>query len=157
VGSVTALIPLHRGRGRRAPIVGWALVDAADAALVDERRWTIQRAPGDLRYAISQRSVGGRNVQTLMHRLILGDEAREHTDHKNGDGLDNRRENLRPCSHAENMQNRNRHPLRGISQLPSGRWRVRVRDTHSGVFDTVDEAIEAARTARAATMPFATN
>lgn len=151
------LIPLYRGKGRRAPIVGWALVDAADVALVDGRRWTIQRAPGDLRYAINQRSVGGRNKQTLMHRLILGEEAREHTDHKSGDGLDNRRENLRPCSHAENMQNRNRHALRGINQLPSGRWRVRVRDMHCGVFDTVDEAIEAARAARTATMPFATN
>lgn len=40
-----------------------------------------------------------------LHRLILG-EPSGHVDHINGNSLDNRKSNLRVCSHTENMYNR---------------------------------------------------
>ncbi len=40
-----------------------------------------------------------------MHRLILDAPADVDTDHRNHDGLDNRRENLRLCTRSENMAN----------------------------------------------------
>lgn len=45
----------------------------------------------------------------LMHRLIMNTPEGMDTDHINRDKLDNRRENLRVCTHAENMRNRNIH------------------------------------------------
>jgi hypothetical protein len=47
-----------------------------------------------------------------MHRLILGlDDPAISADHKNGNGLDNRRKNLRVATHPQNMANRHRHRL----------------------------------------------
>jgi flagellar basal body rod protein FlgC len=41
-----------------------------------------------------------------MHRLIMNTPDGMDTDHINSNGLDNRRQNLRICTHAENLANR---------------------------------------------------
>lgn len=90
------------------------------------------------------------NRKTLrLHHLILGSARGKCVDHINGDACDNRRSNLRFCTHAENIQNRkpNRNaslPYKGIQQLPSGRFRVRVgafgKRKNYGTFSTLEEA-----------------
>lgn len=40
-----------------------------------------------------------------MHREILGLKKGEIGDHKDGDGLNNQRSNLRKCTHSENLRN----------------------------------------------------
>lgn len=40
-----------------------------------------------------------------LHRLIMGAEVGEVIDHKNGNKLDNRRNNLRKCTHQQNLWN----------------------------------------------------
>jgi len=40
-----------------------------------------------------------------MHREIMNTRAHHVTDHRNGNGLDNRRENLRNCTQKTNCQN----------------------------------------------------
>lgn len=45
----------------------------------------------------------------MIHREVLRAKAGEIVDHINGNVLDNRKENLRVCSHSENMRNRKIH------------------------------------------------
>lgn len=44
-----------------------------------------------------------------IHRLIMNAQPGEFVDHINGDTWDCRRENLRLCTHQQNMQNRKVH------------------------------------------------
>jgi hypothetical protein len=44
--------------------------------------------------------------QRYVHRIIMAAEENEQVDHINGDRLDNRRENLRICTAAENSFNK---------------------------------------------------
>lgn len=52
------------------------------------------------------RKVNGKNKTKLLHRIILNVPSDQEVDHKNGDPLDNRRENLRICSRSQNQCNR---------------------------------------------------
>jgi len=42
----------------------------------------------------------------LLHRILIGANPGEEVDHINGDGMDNRLENLRIVNRAQNQQNR---------------------------------------------------
>lgn len=88
-----------------------------------------------------------------MHRLILNLLGNQQTDHINGNGLDNRRSNLRICNHADNMKNRkiaknNRSGLKGIWYSAKHRgWRAQIRSNgvryHLGCFSNAEDAHEA--------------
>lgn len=55
-----------------------------------------------------------------MHRMVMNISGFEQIDHINNDPLDNRRENLRICTHSQNLKNRLPHsgsrvPFKGVS------------------------------------------
>lgn len=62
-----------------------------------------------------------RRVHKRMHRMILNTPDDLEVDHINGNGLDNQRENIVNCTHAENIQSRKgrsvdfRHWLKEVS------------------------------------------
>lgn len=80
-------------------------------------------------------------------------------DHINGDKSDNRRGNLRVCSHGQNMRNQGRkssgsNPLKGAYfHTRSGRWQSSIcidyRQIHLGYFETAEAAHAAYREASA--------
>lgn len=76
-------------------------------------------------------------------------------DHINGDKSDNRLENLREVTRAENMRNLPRRKksgaVMGVSQTPNGKaWVARIGDSiRLGTFATEDAAIAARREAMA--------
>lgn len=85
-----------------------------------------------------------------LGRVILGLERGDprRVDHINGDPLDNRRINLRICTHTENMQNQrlpknNTSGFKGVSAW-KGRWMAQImaRGKHRvlGMFSTPEEA-----------------
>jgi hypothetical protein len=47
--------------------------------------------------------LGGKWHSEFLHRLIMSPPKGMEVDHVNGNKADNRRENLRVCTHAENM------------------------------------------------------
>lgn len=92
----------------------YAVVDASDAERVTQYDWylvssnqTVYARTGSSRVGASQR---------LMHRFIIGAKPGEIVDHINGDGLDNRRENLRLVTAAENAANKFDHPRKDRSR-----------------------------------------
>lgn len=100
-----------------------------------------------------------------MHRQILGLEAGDgcEVDHRNGDGLDNRRSNLRLVTRAQNKQNvsarggYSKH--RGVTfDRRRQKWKAQVKlngTTHNvGRFDDELEAARAASAFRRQHMPF---
>lgn len=67
----------------------------------------------------------------FLHRLILQAPKTHDVDHINGDGLDNRKTNLRLVTHAENQRNQKRRSktqsgYKGVHQQPNGNWCVRI-------------------------------
>lgn len=67
----------------------------------------------------------------------------EQIDHRDRNPLNNRRENLRPCTHEQNMQNKVTRPgLKGVEQI-GGRWRAKYRAQHLGMFDSFEDAAKA--------------
>jgi hypothetical protein len=71
-----------------------ALIDSADWPRVSEYTWSA------LGHGYVGTKIAGRRV--YLHKLICNGA---YVDHKNGNRLDNRRSNLRPCTNAENVRN----------------------------------------------------
>ncbi len=89
---------------RRIPLTQWhfAIVDVEDFEWLSEFRWCVLRARNETpRYAVRRE-----NKQFIfMHRTIIPAPNGMDIDHINGNGLDNRRHNLRLCTRSENLQN----------------------------------------------------
>lgn len=76
-----------------------AVIDDSDAPIVEPHRWCARRTDKKI-YAVSTQ--GGRT--TYMHRLVMG-EPKAEVDHVDGDGLNNRRSNLRTATRQQNAVN----------------------------------------------------
>lgn len=132
-------IPLTKGKV--------ALVDDDDFAAFGEFSWSYSSAGYAVR-SVYPESFRRPKTETL-HRVIMSAPPGLVVDHINGDRLDNRRENMRVCTIAQNCRNSrgraNRiEPYKGISRLSSGRWKATVfcdgTGYYLGVYDTPEEA-----------------
>jgi hypothetical protein len=159
---VSVAIPLYgRCNGTHGHVVAHTVVDDVDADLVRSYRWQISKG-----YARACFRQDGARRSVALHRLVLGltwGDGRQ-VDHINRDRLDNRRENLRLATHAQNMQNHPAHrggtsPFRGVYwHKGAGKWEASARFDGRNVFlGRFDDEVEAARVAarfRAQHMPF---
>src|SRR5690606_2692728 len=80
-----------------------ALVDEMDAERVATRSWFAVKA-GRTVYAHSAAQPDG-SPAVGLHIFIMRPEPGLVVDHRDGDGLDNRRANLRVCTHKQNIRN----------------------------------------------------
>ena len=89
-------------------------------------------------------------VHTIIALCYLGERPESKViDHINSIKTDNRVENLQYITQNENIMKRTNYggkPIKGTYKTPSGRFRVTIRinrkQTHLGVYDTEEEAIE---------------
>lgn len=97
----------------------FALVDAEDAdRVLAEKNWTPKFARSGVIYARSGRS----RSQIHLHRFVLGLSPCDlDVDHINGNGLNNRRSNLRVCSQQQNQVNTS-YPRSSTSRFRGVRW-----------------------------------
>ena len=89
-------IPLTQGKT--------ALVSDEDYPRVSIFRWQAVRDKNTW-YARRVVTCGGKRVQIWLHRVILGVSLGTEVDHRNRNGLDCQRSNLRWGTHAQNQQN----------------------------------------------------
>lgn len=93
----------------------FAIVDDEDFIYLNEWNWNINSRG----YAVRKFRNNERRVQRYMHRDILKPSTSQDVDHINGEKLDNRRENIRACSHTENMRN-SKKPKSGLTSMFKG-------------------------------------
>lgn len=130
---------------------GVAIVDDEDLPAVQGYKWRQSK----LGYVIARRSSKEEKSVIMLHRLVLKARDGMVVDHKNHDLMDNRRSNLRECTHAENMCNRlihknNKLGVKGVyqdrrrstptyrAQIVIGRKYIRL-----GSFRTIEQAAKA--------------
>lgn len=84
----------------------------------------------------------------MMHRIIMKAPDNKQVDHINGNTLDNRKSNLRICSHSENIRNRGQRKdsttnYKGVFRS-GNRWGASIGvnsdKIYLGTFDTAKEA-----------------
>lgn len=124
-------------------------VDDSDFQFLSQFSWSESKSL-NTSYAICRAWIGNRWHSLTMHRLIMK-LSKRHVDHINGDGLDNRRSNLRFCTQSQNAANarnkKRKAPYRGVTKTKYGRYHARAtidgRREHLGVFDCPKEAARA--------------
>jgi hypothetical protein len=112
-----------------------AVIDAEDVPLVEGRNWFTWKNSRGRVYAQRQSRLDGPGKQRQrvlpMHRVIVDAPDDMFVDHIDGDGLNNRRSNLRIVTNAQNMQNRgkpsnNTSGYKGVSKNRT-RWEAVIR------------------------------
>lgn len=129
------------------------LVDNSDYGLIKNKKWCVGKFPKSKSLYV-WRSAGlnnkGNSITQYMHRFLLDSKKGTFVDHKNGNGLDNRRSNLRICTHAQNCHNvglstRNTSGYKGVSFAKHAKkWCAQIRKNGKnkkiGYFDSANEA-----------------
>ena len=133
------------------------LVDDSDFKLVNSYRWYAEKHRSTY-YAYNSVRKGNITEHSSMHRLIMDAEDGQQVDHKNGDGLDNRRENLRICTNVQNQGNRKTSThyggntcsstFKGVSwHKPANKWTAQICKEkvkrHLGCFILEEDAARA--------------
>jgi len=141
----------------------WALVDDEDYDRLNEHKWIAQREykskRADKFYVVRNfpiDSTSGKKWKTIaLHREITNAPKGMVVDHINGDSLDNRKENLRVCTHQENQMNRrinkdNTSGYKGVyydAKNKKNSWYAKImfnyKLIHIGYYKTKEEAARA--------------
>lgn len=132
----------------------YALVDSEDYDLVSQFKWKIMDDPKKNTVYATHRLPDGSSI--FMHKLITGFS---QTDHANGIGLDNRRENLRETDTSTNKANGVKYKINKFGDKPSSpykgvtwnkkasRWYAQIKfqgkQTYLGSFVSEIEAAKA--------------
>lgn len=125
----------------------YTVIDEEDFEKVSQYNWYFQS------FGYAARKVGGFKKQktVLLHRFIMDAKQGEEIDHINGDKLDNRKENLRFCTHRQNAVNQriystNTSGFRGVYAVGK-KWAAQIyrynKAIYLGSFETKELAAKA--------------
>lgn len=129
-GCAFRKIPLTKGK--------FAIVDPEDYKRLAKYKWHLSISPTSSYAARWQRrQPGGLRKKIWMHREVIDIPKHMLCDHKNGNGLDNRRTNLRPATVSQNLCNRPKTKSKTRSKYKGLEWdkiqrKWKVRIQHNG-------------------------
>ena len=129
-----------------------AIIDTTDVHLVDRWHWCAMVCPRAI-YARRSQEIDGKAPTALLHRVIVAAPYGLDVDHISGDGLDNRRANLRLATRSQNIQNqgigsRNTSGFKGVTWLKQkAKWKAQIgfegSNRHLGLFTDINDAAAA--------------
>lgn len=143
------IIPLTRGK--------FAMVDDEDFGELSKYKWC---AKPDYYTFYAIRTIHKKRSSTTMYmpRQILGiTDKRVKVDHKDGNGLNNQRSNLRVATNSQNginsrLRKDNKVGCKGVWKHSGGKYQSAIRVDrkliHLGTHETVDSAAQAYKEAR---------
>lgn len=129
------------------------LIDEEDYEKVMRFSWFVDKT--NLNQGLIYFCHGTTSEKMRLHRYILGciKNDKNEVDHKNGNTLDNRKQNLRVCSHSQNSKNakrskNNKTGYKGVSWHKrdccyQARIGVNMKRVHLGYYNTPEEAYAA--------------
>lgn len=139
VGPSIAYIPLTKGL--------FALIDREDADWAGGFNWCALTQRNGPTYAAC---AALRLKSSLLHKALFDSGDGLVTDHKNGNGLDNRRSNLRAATNSQNQFNSKQHadsssPYKGVYWVADiSKWGAKIgfnwKTKSLGFFETPEEA-----------------
>ena len=170
VDGETTVVFVRRRNGDKVKVI----IDTEDLNKVSSYpgTWSLS---GKVEAKYASISMGPRGAQTviIMHRLIMDLYKKQpigvEVDHINGNKLDNRKCNLRLATRAQNSQNfKSAHKNNRTSGVRGVSWNKLAKKfkaqlklngviMHFGYHDTIEEADEVIKRARARLMPFSTD
>ena len=120
-----------------------ALVDDEDFEKVNQFKWHLSG-----RYPVRNFGQRPNRLNIALHRFLMNTPIGMVTDHKNGNGLDNRKSNLRICTVSENIMNSKKSEntssrFKGVCRNTAKPWRAYIGRTILGSFATEIEAANA--------------
>jgi hypothetical protein len=105
----------------------WTILDLRDYYRLRDFKWYLS-GNGTKLYAARNIKTGPAQTKIVrMHREIMGEPVGLLVDHRNCDGLDNRRENLRPATSSQNACNRQKKKSKSSSQFRGVCYEKRAR------------------------------
>jgi len=145
-----AYIPLTKGET--------AIIDASDVDIVSGWNWSTWAIAGIAnKYAVRVSSNPKKTI--LMHRAIMSAMHGMEVDHVNGNGLDNRKCNLRIATRSQNAMNsriakNNKSGIKGVYwNKKREKWIAKItcerREIYLGEYKKIDDAAEAYKNASA--------
>lgn len=100
---------LYKGRGvKRCQSDIFALVDDEDFEFLNQWKWGCTTKQGNTYYACRSVRIDGKLITYFMHRVIMGLQKSDKrvVDHKDRNGLNCQRVNIRICTQSQNNMNK---------------------------------------------------
>lgn len=125
----------------------FAIVDDEDFEELMKHKWHVDK--GNSTFYASRAVISGKQNVRMHRQIMKATSPKVDVDHKNGNGLDNRRCNLRLCSRTLNNANAkipkdNKSGYKGVCwDRDRKKWAVKIAKIYIGRFNNLEDAVRA--------------